>query len=59
MLTGSGAIREHGLADQSARLEVTTLDGHQIGIDMGVAWRTAEPAVLGIGPVLSLEDAVT
>ena len=25
---------------------------------MGVDWRKAEPAVLAIGPVLSLEDAV-
>jgi hypothetical protein len=41
--------------DQFARLEVTTADGHQVDIDMGVDWREAEPAVLAIGPVLSLE----
>lgn len=100
-LAGSGAIREHGLADrptedvdlftsdvdlqrfssavhavvlglreagydvaelrrvdQFARLEVTTADSHQVDIDMGVDWRVAEPTVLAIGPVLSLEDAV-
>jgi hypothetical protein len=44
--------------DQFARLEVTTADGHQVDIDMGVDWREAEPAVLAIGLVLSLEDAV-
>jgi hypothetical protein len=43
--------------DQFARLEVTTADGHQVDIDMGVDWREAEPAVLAIGLVLSLEDA--
>ena len=71
-LAGSGAIREHGLVDRPtedvdlftsdvdlfARLEVTTADGHQVDIDMGADWREAEPAVLAIGPVLSLEDAV-
>jgi len=68
-LAGSGAIREHGLVDRPtedvdlftsdvdlfARLEVTTADGHQVDIDMGADWREAEPAVLAIGPVLSLE----
>lgn len=44
--------------DQFARLEVTTADGHQVDINMGVDWRGAEPVVLAIGPVLSLEDAV-
>ena len=38
--------------DQFARREVTTADGHQVDIDMGVDWREAEPAVLAIGPVL-------
>ena len=71
-LAGSGAIREHGLVDRPtedvdlftsdvdlfARLEGTTADGHQVDIDMGADWREAEPAVLAIGPVLSLEDAV-
>jgi len=51
-------VAELRRVDQFARLEVTTPDGHQIGIDMGVDWRKAEPAVLAIGPVLSLEDAV-
>ena len=37
---------------------MTSADGHQVDIDMGVDWREAEPAVLAIGPVLSLEDAV-
>lgn len=44
--------------DQFARLEVTTADGRQVDIDMGVDWRAAEPALLAIGPVLSLVDAV-
>ena len=51
-------VAELRRVDQFARLEVTTPDGHQIGIDMGVDWRKVEPAVLAIGPVLSLEDAV-
>lgn len=37
---------------------MTTADSHQVDIDMGVDWRVAEPTVLAIGPVLSLEDAV-
>ena len=51
-------VAELRRVDQFARLEVTTADGHQVDIDMGVDWREAEPAVLAIGPVLSLEDAV-
>jgi hypothetical protein len=51
-------VAELRRVDQFARLEVTTADGHQVDIDMGVDWRQAEPAVLAIGPVLSLEDAV-
>jgi len=45
-------------ADLFARLEVATEDGRQIDIDMGVDWREADPAILEIGPVLSLGDAV-
>ena len=51
-------VAELRRVDQFARLEVTTADGHQVDIDMGVDWRAAEPALLAIGPVLSLEDAV-
>jgi len=51
-------VAELRRVDQFARLEVTTADGHQVDIDMGVDWREAEPALLAIGPVLSLEDAV-
>jgi len=51
-------VAELRRVDQFARLEVTTADGHQVDIDMGVDWREAEPAVLAIGPVLSLADAV-
>jgi Nucleotidyl transferase AbiEii toxin, Type IV TA system len=51
-------VAELRRVDQFARLEVTTADGHKVGIDMGVDWRRAEPSVLAIGPVLSLEDAV-
>jgi len=51
-------VAELRRVDQFARLEVTTTDGHKVDIDMGVDWRSAEPAVLAIGPVLSLEDAV-
>jgi len=40
--------------DQFARLEVTTADGHQVDVDMGVDWREAEPAVLdAVGNKLS------
>ena len=100
-LTGSGAIREHGLierptedvdlfttsqdvaafgaaveqvsgrlrrsgfgveevrrAPQCARLHVTTSDGLQLDVDLGVDWRQDAPVFLDVGPVLSLPDAV-
>lgn len=51
-------VAEVRRADLFARLEVATEDGRQIDIDMGVDWREADPAILEIGPVLSLGDAV-
>jgi hypothetical protein len=58
-LTGEGfTVVEARRADLFARLEVATADGRLIDIDMGVDWREADPAILEIGPVLSLGDAV-
>ena len=41
-----------------AQLTVTGAQGFLTGIDLAVDWRAHEPVRLGIGPVLSLEDAV-
>lgn len=43
---------------QFARLQVRTADGQQVDIDMGMDWREAEPVTLGVGPVLSIQDAI-
>lgn len=43
---------------QFARLLVGTDDGYQVEMDMAVDWRANQPALLGVGPVLSVEDAV-
>ncbi|HET6551619.1 MAG TPA: nucleotidyl transferase AbiEii/AbiGii toxin family protein [Solirubrobacter sp.] len=40
-----------------ARLHVTTA-GAELDVDMGIDWRADEPVALGVGPVLSLADAV-
>lgn len=45
-------------AARFARLHVTTSDGRQVEVDLGVDWRQDEPVHLDIGPVLSLADAV-
>lgn len=37
---------------------MATDDGQQIDIDLGVDWRQDEPVRLGVGPVLSVADAV-
>ncbi|MFT4164015.1 MAG: nucleotidyl transferase AbiEii/AbiGii toxin family protein [Microlunatus sp.] len=43
---------------QYARLHVTTDDGLQLDVDLGVDWRQDDPVHLAVGPVLSLTDAV-
>lgn len=43
---------------QFARLHVTTSDGLQLDVDLGVDWRQDLPVTLDVGPVLSLADAV-
>lgn len=45
-------------APQFARLHVTTSDGLQLDVDLGVDWRQDAPVFLEVGPVLSLTDAV-
>lgn len=45
-------------APQYARLHVATGDGLQLDVDLGVDWRQHDPVRLGVGPVLSLTDAV-
>jgi hypothetical protein len=45
-------------APQFARLNVRSEDGVDLHVDLGVDWRTREPVILDIGPVLSREDAV-
>ena len=41
-----------------ARLRVRAADGARLEVDLGVDWRRSAPVVLGVGPVLSVEDAV-
>lgn len=41
-----------------ARLRVRAADGTRLEVDLGVDWRKSAPVVLGVGPVLSVEDAV-
>ncbi|MDR1450449.1 MAG: nucleotidyl transferase AbiEii/AbiGii toxin family protein [Propionibacteriaceae bacterium] len=41
-----------------AEFEVTSSDGVQIGMDLGVDWRAEPPVRLEIGPVLACDDAV-
>jgi hypothetical protein len=43
---------------QFARLHVRSVAGLQLEIDLGVDWRQDDPVRLGVGPVLSLADAV-
>lgn len=43
---------------QFALLLVGTDDGCQVEVDLAVDWRANQPALLGVGPVLSIEDAV-
>lgn len=40
------------------RLRVRAADGTRLEVDLGVDWRKSAPVVLGVGPVLSVEDAV-
>ncbi len=57
-LRGSGyQVKETRRAAQFARLHVATGDGLQLG-HLGVDWRQDDPVTLGVGPVLSLADAV-
>lgn len=41
-----------------AQFALTTPDGHDVDVDMGVDWRGYEPAQLEVGPVLAVPDAV-
>lgn len=60
-----GRLRRNGFgvgqtrrAAQFARLHVTTNDGLQLDVDLGVDWRQDAPVFLEVGPVLSVTDAV-
>lgn len=44
--------------DQFATFIVSAEDGRSVEVDMGVDWRGADPVKMGVGPVLSLEDAI-
>lgn len=58
-LRGSGfEVEQTRQAPQYARLHVSTEDGLQLDVDLGVDWRQDDPVTLGVGPVLSLADAV-
>lgn len=58
-LRGSGfEVEQTRQAPQYARLHVSTEDGLQLDVDLGVDWRQDDPVTLDVGPVLSLADAV-
>ncbi len=42
-----------------ARIQIRTRDDIRLELDLGVDWRANEPALLDIGPVLSIGDAVS
>lgn len=59
VLRASGnQVDELRRVERFARLHVTTDEGRFVEIDMGVDYREGVPAMLSIGPVLSLDDAV-
>jgi hypothetical protein len=43
---------------QFARMSVRMANGKQVDIDMGMDWREMGPVILGVGAVLSLQDAI-
>lgn len=51
-------VDERRRVERFAQLHVTTTEGCFVEIDMGVDSREEEPAMLAVGPVLSLDDAV-
>ena len=58
-LRGNGfTVDQTRRASTYARLHVATGAGRQVDVDLGVDWRQDEPVRLGVGPVLSLADAV-
>lgn len=52
VLAGSNAIREHGLIDR------LNPPNQEVSIDLGMDWRGSKPALLDVGPVLALRDAI-
>jgi len=40
------------------QLTVSDVSGRAVGVDFGVDWRAESPALLSVGPVLAIEDAV-
>lgn len=58
-LTASGhTVETLRRAPAFARLQIRTPDGGDVEMDLAVDWRRWGPERKGIGPVLSLEDAV-
>lgn len=58
-------LKEHGYdveeirrTPQFARLRVRLAGDARLDVDLGVDWREERPVIMGVGPVLSLKDAV-
>lgn len=59
VLAGAGySVEERRRAEYFVHLNVTAADGRQVDVDFAYDWRGAEPALLQVGPVLSVDDAV-
>lgn len=41
-----------------ARLQATTPEGIDLEVDLAADWRSVEPVILSVGPVLAMDDAV-
>jgi len=59
VLSGEGYLVEEVRRYESfAQLRLTTPEGRAVDVDLAVDWRSTEPVVLQVGPVLAVEDAV-
>jgi len=58
-LTEKGFVLEQVRRSETfAQFSVTTPGGDVVDVDLAVDWRSSNPVVLEVGPVLALEDAV-
>lgn len=58
-LTRDGyAVEQFRRYESFAQLQVTTVDGDAVDLDLAIDWRGSEPVTLQVGPVLAVEDAV-